>query len=57
MRYLPIIAVCLGILAVSLAMILGTLHFKIGALSIVVMLVWFYLFNLIKKNGGNIGGI
>lgn len=57
MRYLPIIAVCLGILAVSLAMILGTLHFKVGALSIVVMLVWFYLFNLIKKNGGDIGGI
>jgi len=39
-----------------LAVIIGTISFKFAAIGAVTILVWFYLFNLIKKHGSDING-
>jgi len=39
-----------------LAVIIGTIPFKFAAIGAVTILVWFYLFNLIKKHGSDING-
>jgi len=40
-----------------LAVIIGTIPFKFAAIGAVTILVWFYLFNLIKKYGSDINGL